>query len=373
MIVFAYLLPLAAALILKTALDYGGDWKTYLWLVAGGEAFVAGLHYLFHYQQTSVREYLGSLVSRLHYEEPWTELVPQTVTRRDSRGNTYTTVRMRHVYHPERYYFDTSRGSTINTDGSFFRYVADRWGVVPTRVYWRNANIRGGIRYGLDAAAPAIADGEAIDDVRWVGVTESHRYSNRIRNSNSIFKYRHISRKEAQALGLYDYPAIQGHEAPAVLSRDVNIDFRIRQKFNRFNGALAPLRQMRLYILVFRAESGVGMAELQRAYWQGGNKNEFVVCLGMTPEGRVEWATAFSWADSQELETATADWFMRNPQVDWDEFHSWFARESAGWKRKEFSDFKYIGVNLRLWQVLTLYGLTAAVLTGALILIIKHS
>lgn len=359
MIAAAYLLPLFACLVLNVGFHFRGEWSDYLFLFLTGEVVVAALHYTFYYFRTHAEEYVGSIVKSLHYEAPWTELVPQTVTRRDSRGNTYTTVQIRHVYHPEKYYFTTTRGSSMGTDAGFFYNTVNLWGVSPERCQWVGSRIRGGVRYGLNASMPSTVP-MMVDDVRWVSVTEPHNYKNKIRNSNSIFKHRRISRKEARELGLYDYPAIVHHDAPAILSKHFPVAPDVFDRWRRFNGYWAPSRQMRVYILLFKASHGVGIAEMQRAYWQGGNKNEFVVCIGLDDDGTVDWARVFSWADSQQLEVETADWLVSHGKLDLHAFHSWFVAASGSWKRKEFADFNYLLVPLRLWQVLTLYAVSIA-------------
>ena len=358
MLAFAYLIPLLACLVLNLGFHYTGEWKVYLWIVLAGEAVVGLLHVIFHYARTHTKEYLGSLVADITYEAPWTEIQHYTVTRKDSRGNTYTTVQTRYIYHPERYHFNTTRGSNISTDSDFFNYVIARWGVEPTTVRWTSPRIRGGVRYGENAEMPAVAGQPYADDTRRISVTETHKYRNPIRNSNSIFKFPRIPRKRAEELGLYDYPEILRHDMPCVLSNDVLIDFEVREKFRRFNGFHAPAAQMRLFILVFPAEKGVAITEYQRAYWQGGNKNEMTICIGVNPDDTVEWARAFSWADNKQLEVEAADWLLTHRQLDLDAFHDWLADNYWRWERKQFSDFKYISVSLSLWQILTIYGMS---------------
>ena len=358
MVAFAYLVPFITCLILKFGFQFGGEWKYYFWIIFIGEAVVAGLHYIFYYSATRSEEYIGSLVQRIQYEEPWTELQSRTVTRSDRNGKTYSTTEIRHVYHPERYHFVTSIGSTINTNGRFYHYVLMQWEVKPFPLSWAGSNIKGGIRYGYAAVMPFTL-GVKFDDQRWVSVTEKHSYVNKIKNSNSIFKHRKIDRKDAFELGLYDYPRIGlFHDAECLLSNTYPVDEDIRSLFRRFNGKYGAQLQMRLYILVFPTSKGVGITELQKTYWKGGHKNEFVICLGISSSGKVEWARAFSWTDNQQLEVETANWFLKNPDLNWHVFYQWFVSHSGNWHRKEFSDFKYINVSFPLWQILTIYGVS---------------
>lgn len=356
MIAIAYLIPLFACLILKLS-DTNVDQSVYLTTLFVGEAFVALLHWLFYYLQTHSVEYLGTLVTQIKHEESWVELIKRSVTETDANGRTYTKTEITEQYHPEKFYFKTTRGSTIDTDKDFFRYVISRWKVSPERLWWSGESIKGGKRYGWKASRPGNTY-PVIDDTRWVSVTEKHSYCNKIKNSHSIFKYRKIKRKEAKELGLYSYPNVVKHDAPCILTDSFKVDPQIQEKFRRFNGHWGATFQMRLYILIFEAAKGVSMAELQKTYWQGGNKNEFVVCLGVSDEGTVIWSRVFSWADNQELELETSSWFLQNPRLDLNVFHHWFVHKAAEWKRKEFSDFKYILVPLPLWQTVLIYTLS---------------
>lgn len=372
MAAIVYLIPFAFCLILSVPLGHHGEWTDYLWLVVAGEATAGGLHILFYYLQTHSTEYLGSLVKSVHHEEAWTELVPRTVTRRDSRGNTYTTVQTVEQRHPEQYYFHTTRGSRIECDARFFSHVLGCWGLRPQPDAWRDRRIKGGVRYGSHRSMDFYRECPLADDPRWVSVTEKHKYKNKIRNSNSIFRFRTITRKEAARLCLFDYPAINGHDAPCILSDSFTVTLSQQAKFRRFNGAFAPVRQMRLFILIFNAEtSTAAISEYQREYWQGGNKNELVVCLGVDSGGKVKWARAFSWADSQHLEAEITEWMLRNSRLDLDAFHSWLLGHYRSWQRKEFSDFKYIIVPLQGWQIgMMILGCTA-ICTIALKLILQ--
>lgn len=357
MTAIVYLIPFLACLLLAVVFDYQGKWTVYLWIVLGGEAFVGLLHLLFYKLQTTSTEYLGSLVKAVHHEHEWIELVPRTVTRRDSRGNTVTSVQIVEQRHPEQYYFDTTRGTRINTNGWFFRYVLDRWGLAPVPVSWTDRRIKGGVRYGSRQVMTFYDDNSWQDDGRWVSVTEKNLYKNKIKKSNSIFKFRKISKKEAEKLGLFKYPKLVNHDAPCIMTQSVDVTLAQQDKFRRFNGAFAPRRQMRLYVLIFNADkTTAAFAQFQREYWQGGNKNEFVVCLGVNGEKSVEWAHTFSWADVQQLEAETTQWFLRNPQLDLDAFYDWLRMHYHQWERKKFSDFKYISVPLPGWQLLTIMG-----------------
>jgi hypothetical protein len=135
-------------------------------------------------------------------------------------------------------------------------------------------------------------------------------------------------------------------------------------------------------VLLFDASQGVGVALKQQSYWKGGNKNEFVVCLGVDygdipqsmlhdRKATVKWCKAFSWCDAPTLESATESWFIANSELRLDSYAAWLRDHLGLWKRKEFSDFKYLGVTLSPGRqavvavVTTLFCLTMIVITCA--------
>lgn len=361
MIAFAYLIPVITCLLLHFEFDYEGKWTTYMWIMIFGEGATVALHWFFYNLCTSRTEYLGSLVEDIVHEESWTELIERTETKTDSNGKSYTVRRIDERYHPEKYYFHTTRGSEIGTDYDFFVYVRDLWKLPRTRLSWSGRSIKGGVRYGTQYERSDFEQAEYENPENWVPVTEKNSYTNKIRASNSIFKFEEISREEARELRLHDYPEISGHDSCCILSNDIEVPRDADDLFRKFNARYAPEVQMRLYVLLFDARKGIAISERQRAYWQGGNKNEFVVCIGMTGDNEVEWARAFSWADEQLLEVDTARWLMDNRDMDWERFYNWLRSHVPVWKRKEFSDFSYIRVTLPLWQILTTMALSAMV------------
>lgn len=372
MIAAAYLIPVAACLVLHFGLGYRGDWPEYLTVLVIGEGVTSLLHRFFYRSQTTASEYLGSIVTAVYFEDSWVELIERHETRTDSRGREYTVKRIDHHYHPEQYYFDTSIGSRYGTNAGFYNYVRDLWQLRRRDDCWSGSHIRGGSRYGCHYTMEDFTIAEADDPRHWVPLTEESTYVNKIRRSNSIFKFERIGRIEAIQEGLFDYPKVDGFDAPCILSHGFPVEQEVHDMFDKFNARYAAAVEMRLYILLFPASAGVGIAERQRAYWQGGNKNEMTVCIGLTDGMRVEWARAFSWADDQSVEVETAQWLMDNPQLDWRMFHNWLQRHIRSWRRKEFSDFDYIQVSLPLWQCLAVYAMSAAASALAVYLVISR-
>lgn len=360
MIAVAYLIPFLACVILRFTFDYSEGAQAYFMIIAFGELTVGGLHWLFHRYQSTAIEFLGSLVKTIHREDSWTELIHTTETQTDSTGKTYTVSKVREKYHPEKYYFKTTIGSKFTSGKSFFYYVAGIWNIEPRHDSWSCTNIKGGRRYGIHYTAVDIPIKESGNPGKWVPVTEKHRYTNRIRRSNSVFKYEIINTEKAEFLGLCAYPTIKDFDAPCVLSRDIPVDPAVDEMFRKFNGRYASQWQMRLYIILYDASRGIGTSEHQRAYWQGGHKNEFTLCIGIADINRIAWAHAFSWAESQQIEIEISQWLISQKRLNWDSLYDKLLFSLPQWKRKQFKDFDYINVTLELWQI-------ALILAGSIV------
>lgn len=360
MVAFAYVIPVIACLLLHFEFGFDGKWTAYMWIMIFGEATAGLLHWLFYHIHTSKKEYLGSYVVSIHHEEPWTELKEVTETKTDSNGKSYTVTKIKEEYHGEKYYFINSRGSNIKCDRRFYNYVSGIWRLRPKNVSWSGKHIKGGIRYGTENYFSEFDTQAQSDPENWVPVTESSAYTNKVCSSNSIFKFEKIDAKQAKDMGLYDYPSISNFDAPCILSGNIYVSDDMRALFRKFNAYYAPQWQMRLYILLFNANKGISISEKQRAYWQGGNKNEFVLCFGIESGQRIGWARAFSWADQQDHEVKISQWLMRNPDLDWNKLYDYLQIALCTWKRKEFKDFDYINITLPLWQIITILILSAA-------------
>ena len=353
---FAYILPIGSAV---GALLYFGHWQENLWLSYLACALVSSLILYFIIRRASRhKEYLSGYALCAEHHEPWVERVVYTETYTDSRGKSHTRRKVRYVHHPDRWLIALNTGRVTDISHASYCDLVAMWG---TEEQWINpphincVSGGGGQRYDWN---------EAVADA----CTETYYglYINYIRNSNSIFKHRTISDEEAASLGLVSYPQLDSRflECDAVLTSPMLSDRyrpsgqqqRAIQLFNAFYG---QRREIHAFVLLFDAtRQGLQTAIDQRAYWHGGNKNEFSVCLGVDTskeQTEVVWCKAFSWCDIPSLESAAESWFIANRKLDIEAFAEWLLDNVGLWKRKNFSDFKYLGVRLSSGRLAAVY------------------
>lgn len=290
-------------------------------------------------------EYLGSYITKIRHEDSWNEYIHRTCTKvvacgKDKDGNTiYKTVTYDCSYvrdHPDFWMYFTNTG---NTD-----YISEQ---EYSRLRWQFGTPMRFIDMHRDYYTK---DGDAQEydfDGDWRKartLSESHKYQNKVQTSRSIFKFEEISDRKADSLGLYRYPAIiDDDQCPFI---GYTADKYTEKRFRWLNARLGKQCQFRTYLLFYRNQP-VSIVEKQRSYWQGANKNEMIVCIGIDSSDRVQWCECLSWSDEPRLEAKTKQFFLESDSlrlIDYaDLLFRWVPRD---WHRKKFEDFSYITVEL---------------------------
>lgn len=350
-----YLFPVLALAIAFLCGVNNYYWWAYLLITAAVEGLIA----IIHWYCSTVKEYLSGYVVCVIHHFAWVERVERTETRTNSKGQTYTVKKVEYVEHPDEWYCELNTGRSHTISESTFNYFCRSWrtGRYHINVYHNNC-VRGG-------------GGEACDwdkdPYNTRTETYTQRYKNPIIHSYSLFRRASIGKTEAKVLGLYDYPPVY-IDQDVVLSRPKLIDkshlARANADLQHLNAFAGRSSQIHAFILIFPAKSGLGIAEKQRDYWKGFNKNEFVVCLGIR-KGKVEWSRAQSWMDDITLHCKTEEYFRKHSQLDLVAYIKWLNNNLVLWQRKPFKDFEYLGNHLGLVRTLTYWGISLLLTTVA--------
>lgn len=356
----AYLLPIVAIL---TCYLINGN-AEYWWLYPTLAIVCEVLLYVALHHVSKVREYLSGYVVAVEHHFPWTEMRTYTVTV-TRNGKPHTEVRHQFIRHPDEWYNVLNTGRYMNAGYQEYQTAIARWGTAP---------------FHIDPPHVSCVSGGGGERCNWNGVeddtvtvTYTGRYNNYILNSNSIFRQTTISDKTAEQLGLIRYPSISHDEQEVIcvsshLKEYITIDCTTQNRFQRINAFCGVEHQIHVFVLLFDASQGVGIADKQRAYWNGGNKNEFTVCLGIDGN-TVAWCNPFCWMDAPTLDVAVQQYFIDHPELDLDAFAEWLRPSLSLWKRKEFSDFKYLGIHLSKKQTIGFYSIAAALSALSVVII----
>ena len=344
--ILIFLIPIVTVAILafkfreKTAL-----WEYVVVLVPSILLFFA-LKYSFVYISSLDKEYLSDLVSKITYYEDWDETVMVTHTRTVSCGKgktrTETYVVPERRYHPKRYVYETVTGETNDVSEDEYKLICYKLNMPAVfKDMHRSYRSKDGDAYVTSWNRTR----ENSYPVTW-----THLYQNKVKASSySIFKYGNMSEEEIKENKLFDYPEIKNNDQNPILgftATDTDID-----AVRYLNGYRGPKNQIHVFILCFNNPS-LEVAEMQKAYWQGGNKNEFIVCLGVK-NNTVIWCNPFSWSDEPMLEVKTRDYFIKHPDINFKDYAEWLDTQiDKNWHRKEFNDFNYLSIELSIgWYI----------------------
>lgn len=299
-------------------------------------------------------EYWGGFVRVAEYYEPWNERVScsHTIECRhlDEDGEPiHTDDGKEHAYdvddHPAYWEIIDSNNLTVTIDRYTYERLARKFGPGKFVDLHRDYHNLDGDKY--------VITGSAEPD-QLEAVTTEHSYENRILASRSVYRYEEV---EPADYGLFDYPKITGfYQCPALLGVE---DRQASRALDSWNARLGPPKQLRLMVLVFVDKPREAALE-QEAYWQGGNKNEFVVCVGVDAQRRPQWSHVFSWTEVEELKLEARDRVMQQPDepLDLVALIDWLGQNvGERFVRKSFSDFAHLAVEPPLWAILLIHAL----------------
>lgn len=345
------IIPVITCIILFTKYYKETVWWEYAVVIVPSLILYFFLKYAMVSFSTMDTEYIGAYVTSTTYYEAWDEMVQVQKTRQvpcgtDSKGNvkyrteTYTVWERR--YHPEHWaYTDNLSRFEHSISKKMFNIINNRLQAKPEfKDMHRHYHMIDGDAYVRKYKG---------DMETCYPLTYTHSYENRVKASDhSIFKFRDLSPEEIKRYSVYDYPGIKEMDQNPIIGKKV--PYEAEKLIRYINGHYGKESQIRVFILLFDSPD-INIGDMQRSHWLGGNKNEFVVCLGVDST-KVSWCFPFSWQDQPKLEVMTKQYFIDNPELDIEKYGEFLIKNIKQWKRKEFKDFEYISVELSINQLL---------------------
>lgn len=337
------------------------------------------------HSQTDV-EYVGDYVTTIRDYDPWDEYIHRTcyhtITTSNGRGGITTT---RVPYdcsyvdkHPRKYTQVLSDGSENEISKSEFIRLSKMW---KTPLYFVDMkrdyhSIDGDMHQKSWDKNPLHSK----------TVTYEHSYKNKIKTSHSLFGFTHIDKEEAKKIPLFDYPELTTTDSKTLFGDfyDTNQNPILGYTPSKdeltlwqyINGYYGVKNQFRAYILVYYNKP-ISIVEDQRSYWEGGNKNEMIMCFGVdSTTNNIQWSEAFSWCDKPTFEVNFRSYMnsQDSAKLDLIALGNWV--ETTGikyWERKEFKDFDYIKIELNGTQLTWLFIIVMIFNLGMSIYIVSNS
>jgi len=246
----------------------------------------------------------GKVTSAVYIPEwhaRWTELETYTVT--DSKGKSHTKTRTvtKNRHYPEEWHAETTLGRVGITKG-FYNQIAEKHG------FYKQLGDR--LHYHSGDRYDYISD--VKDDPMYCDypMTQTRSWSNPLKNTKGLHNYREISEKEAQSLGLPNYPKNATFASSRIIG---NVPINI-WNWDKLNSYLGPVKHVNLILV--KLSGGVEQAKQLQEYWQNGKKNDLVICFDGEENKSAQWCYVFGWSKSELVKMNIQSLFLEKPVND---------------------------------------------------------
>lgn len=314
--------------------------------------------------QTHDTEYHGGWIVNIENQKSWTEwqeiIVPDYCT--DSDGKTYVCghhTETIYIPHFEYWKLTDSNGYSIYIDDFHYEEIEKIWG--------QTSIITDGHRNDYHFHS---GDGRYLycdwNGVNRIPCTTIHSYINKVQAAKeSIFHFKEVSKEDIQKYSLYEYPPIYSYYKMNYISGNAPNLNEANVKLETLNAVLGKQKQVNIRILIFN-DKPIEAALLQESLWQGGNKNEFIVCIGTDKEYNVKWSHVISWTPIQKLKIQVRDYARSMKSLDLLSLIDYIGPAvEKDYKRREFKEFNYLEIRITFFEKMLSFIITL-VLTAIL-------
>lgn len=358
---FALIIPIFASIILMIFFHHKLLW----WEIIPG--ILVGVITIWVFKFTAEKilvtdtEYYNGYVTSVWYYEPWSEWIDRTCTESypcgtDANGNTSYCTRTYDCSYEKRH---PKKWVAKNNIKEQFYITESRYNSLKSR--FNNVSF-----VDMNRNYCCGRDGDAYMS-KYLGepgkiehTSTKHKYENRVQASNSIFKFKEIKKIEADSLGLFKYPEIyDGYKQNHLLGVKNN---RIELRLDYLNGTLGKKKQVKVFLLIFK-DKPKEYFELQNSYWKGGNKNEFNIVMSIK-NNKIQWSEIMTWSEKDELKIRVRNYLnkYKTENINYIDLIDFLYKNIDNlYKRKSFSDFDYLSVELKPNQLLFLYSLVTII------------
>jgi hypothetical protein len=366
MIWYALLIPILAVIVgwvlFKKEIVW---WELFIPTIASIVFILISYYSMKSYTLSDV-EYNGYIVTEARYYEPYETWVKKTCSRTYTTGSGKN--RTTHTvyydcsycdYNSERYTMIDTKGNEIGISLSKYKSLMKQWRGKPKFVELnRYIDYHGGC--GKDGDMYFFSWDKQVHTSETTTYEKS--FTNILKSNHSAFNYPDITEEEAKKAGLYEYPTIENYNYQTSVIGLENTKVKNKWVFTKtldhINGAYGRQFKVKVFTLFFKGKD-INTAFLQEAYWDGGNQNEIVVCIGVDKNGKFEWVKPFSWCDDKRVLIDIREDLMSAKNPNAKVFHqTYYNAIRTHWKFKSFKDFNYLSFEPTSGQLIFVYLLT---------------
>jgi len=333
------------------------------------------------------KEYWGHMGYTIVLNEPFaydSECAESYACGTDSKGNTQYCTRYVHCVKrsSRETYMVNDRGGRQHISYSKYKELDKRWS---HNGYRTNIIITKSSGYTTIGDKHKRAGHGNRHMVRWdqkwetsEPIVKEYTYENRLQTQAH---WGEVLEDDIIDYDLLRYPLVAGGwESTTILSngpRFPKADKYLRYLNGHLNTDKGGYKKIRVWILVWNGQPQMA-AEYQRQYWKGGNKNEFVVMMGLSPDKEVMWVDIMTHGEVDKLNIDVRDhvnleiaegkngYSGKVTDAEMLKFAKWLGTElQAQYIKPSFEQYNYIDVQPGIFAIFISYFIILLVNIGA--------
>ena len=287
--------------------------------------------------RTDCEEVWSGKITSVEHNEEWDEYHPawdEEITTTDKKGKKHTKT----IHHPA-YTEHHNATNYITTSDEGSKEVTETLDGKPFTDSFVNSNTELEEYYPIGMPTASV-----------------HIYENKVQASYSVYKHQSVNLDEYPDLP--DYPkTVKNYTIDRIIGNVPDKDdcLKLLNKYNselndtgnpnNLDGKKSYKQINIIFVNLGDVTDDYGFA--LQDYWQGGNKNDFVVAFGSNND-KITWCYPFSWSDSEMVKIQVKDYMMQHTNLN--EFKETIGNISDllenGYERKQFADFNYLEIEV---------------------------
>jgi hypothetical protein len=213
-------------------------------------------------------------------------------------------------------------------------------------------------------------------------ITWTQTWHNRVKaTKETVFRFPEVS--EERAAELYQLPSPnKDWETNCILGNGGPTQGEANQELLRQNALVGPRsandyeKACRMWVLIFNESVRDVDARDQEALWKGGNKNEFILCIGVDKEYKPDWSYVISWTNNNKVKIDVRDYVMdeySGKPIDLVDVVGYMSKRcTEDFTRKTEAEWSYLSVVPPMWAIVVCWAVTLLVNGGVTAFVILN-
>ena len=347
----ALIIPVILLIIATYKFHHQIVWWEYILAMLIPVLLIMASKYIAVRSMTDDTEVWSNYATDARYYEAWDEYVHQTCTLCSGSGKSQTcsTYDCSYVdYHSEYWELHDNGGARHRVSMGRYNMAVSLWGgkkkfVDMRRDYHHNDGdmyttklpINSGIRENIT-------------------ISTDHTYENKVQASTNVFNFEKVDPEDVSHYGLYEYKGTSKYKHTYFYG-DGNK--RANDLLSFTNAKYGYRKQLNISVLVYQHAPSI-VAQYQKSYWKGGNKNEFLILISKKGKN-IDWVEVVSWTPNFDLIQKVKSDILAMGSYDAIKIAEYIEQNvPSKFVRREWKEFAYIDIQPSTNAIMWTYILT---------------